>query len=997
MKSYSKIIFIVFFPVIVLYGKTMVINEVMAKNSIVVADDHNEYDDWIEIYNSSSNTIDIAGYYFSDEFENLTKWQIPSGSQKTKITAHGFMILWADEQTEQGVLHLNFKLSGKGDRVAITAPDGITIVDTLSFGRQQSNISYGLKIDGGSERVFFSNPTPGTSNNGQTAHQYAGDVGFSKEAGFYSQSFTLKLSASAGEKIYYTTDGKVPNTNSNSYTVPIEISNTTVLRAVAIKDGALPGKIITHSYIFDNNLHLPVFSLVTAPENLTGRKGILSNRYKNWEKPTHVEYFNSNKQLVLQQDAGVKVHAADNRRQQSLRLYARSGYGEKKFKYAFFKNTSVSSFKRLILRNGANDGIQVGGRNTNIRDLVAHTLFSERSPDNSVSQGQQVDVFLNGQYYGIYNLRERQDKYYIEDHFNEDDIDFLERDALEANTRHAIAGDWTAYNSLEDYVKTHDLSVPENYEHIKQLMDVDNFAEYYLFEIYVGNRDWLSNNIKFWRPRSENGKWRWILWDTEYGLGRDINYSHGRPEWNCLVWATSPGAGWRNTGDNTILIRGLLKNESFKNMFVNRFADMMNSIFLPEHVAYVIDSLKNVIKDDVPRHIKRWGGMTIEKWNRNIESLKQYFVERPAYVRQHIINKFNLDENATYKLTVKSDLQQCGVCVVNTAPMDKSEWEGIYFKGIPVTIKIKQELIDNFIGWEKDGRIFSNNPVLTINSQGDLQIKACFSAQSTPSIIINEINYNSSEDFKCKDWVEIFNAEEDAVNISGWQLKDDDDNHIFVFPENTILNSSEYLVIVRNQEKFSNLYQNVDNFLGEFSFGFGSDSDKVRLYNSESVLVDIVSYKNSDPWPQEADGTGYTLSLKSTDLNNELAENWAVSSEIGGTPGEQNVIQTAITSVSDVPQVFSLEQNYPNPFNPSTNIRYMLPRAANVTLTVYNILGQKIKTLVNNFESAGLKNVFWDGKDESGSSVSSGMYFFRIIADSGEKKYAAMKKGVLLK
>lgn len=246
------------------------------------------------------------------------------------------------------------------------------------------------------------------------------------------------------------------------------------------------------------------------------------------------------------------------------------------------------------------------------------------------------------------------------------------------------------------------------------------------------------------------------------------------------------------------------------------------------------------------------------------------------------------------------------------------------------------------------------------------------------SIVINEINYNSAADRDTEDWVEIYNRSASTVDISGWVIKDSKDDNSFVFPASTSLSAGEYLVIVRDLDDFKVFWPEVTNVVDSIDFNFANSGEIIRLYNSSEVLIDQVEYDDEDGWPTEPDGDGPTLELKDPDLDNSLASSWGASSGFG-TPGSQNslIVSNEETLGQGIPTSLSLSQNFPNPFNPSTNIEYFVKSTSQVSLEVFDILGQKISTLVNRKQTSGTYNVSFDA-----STLPSGIYMYRLTSDN---------------
>ena len=305
---------------------------------------------------------------------------------------------------------------------------------------------------------------------------------------------------------------------------------------------------------------------------------------------------------------------------------------------------------------------------------------------------------------------------------------------------------------------------------------------------------------------------------------------------------------------------------------------------------------------------------------------------------------------------------------------------GKYFSDIPISIKAVPEFGYEFSHWANQPT-FSDSVNLLLDQ--NMTMIAHFSEMQNPyqdMVVINEINYHSSDDFDSGDWVELHNQSNLDIDISQWEFMDSDDSHIFTINDGIVLGSGEYLVLCRDSSDFSQVYPDVQNFIGEIDFGFSNGGELLRLLDNNGGLVDFVSYDDSAPWPVEADGGGVTLELLNPTLDNNSFESWAVSSVELGTPGQQNSSFDALSNDINelLPSVFALHQNYPNPFNPSTNINYDLPEESHVTVTVFDIIGKHVKTLVQDNQSAGFKTIRWDGKNQNNENVAAGMYVYQI-------------------
>ncbi|PIS30311.1 MAG: hypothetical protein COT43_02070, partial [Candidatus Marinimicrobia bacterium CG08_land_8_20_14_0_20_45_22] len=526
-------------------------------------------------------------------------------------------------------LHLNFKISSGGETILLTDSLG-QMVDRVQLGEIPTDISYGRYPDAGPEWKFFSTSTPGSVNN---TNAYAGIVTppvFSFKGGWYSDPFDAILNAQDETVVHFTTDGSEPTETSETYRNPIPITRTTVLRAKAFRSGWMTGQSVTHSYFLDAPHDLPVISISTNPENLwdadsgiyvMGKNASSENPYfganfwQDWERPVNVEMFENTGTPAFNIDAGVKIFGQWSRAfpQKSLVVFARSEYGYGKISYKIFPDRSSNSFESVLIRNSGNDWGY-----TMFRDGLMQGLAEGMNLE--LQAYRPVAVYLNGEYWGLQNLREKVDENYLAEHFDVDpsDVDILENNGV---VNEGEASEWL---ELVDFYTNHDLSVQENYQYVADRIDIDNYINYNVAEIYIDNRDWPGNNVKFWRHRPTNGKWRWTLFDTDFGFGL---YDANAYRFNTLEHAlATDGPDWPNPPWSTLLLRKLVENEEFRLKFINRFADCLNTRFSPAVVVAQWEMKRRVIELEMGRFYERWkAGLfwtSINDWRRNAEVLK---------------------------------------------------------------------------------------------------------------------------------------------------------------------------------------------------------------------------------------------------------------------------------------------------------------------------------------------------------------------------------------
>ena len=479
------------------------------------------------------------------------------------------------------------------------------------------------------------------------------------------------------------------------------------------------------------------------------------------------------------------------------------------------------------------------------------------------------------------------------------------------------------------------------------------------------------------------------MFDTDFGYGI---WNSSAYQNNTLQFALAAnGPGWPNPPWSTLFLRKLLENNSFKNDFINYFADLTNTNFKPENVVNKINSMASVIHPEIPKHSARWNQFTYTQWLTNVQNLRYFASHRLDYLRAYYLQKFNL--TGTALVTLSNSDTTMGSIKINSLNIKTPTWNGIYFFGIPITVKAQPKTGYRFVRWE-DGDT-STYDSLTITLNGALSLNAVFEIDSNynaPNIVINEISYNPSSSFNTEDWIEIYNNGESPVNISGWVYKDSDDAHSFVIPQGTILDSNAYLVLCVDTSLFKPLFPDVDNFIGNVSFGLSGSGELIRLYDNEMNIMDSLTYDDNAPWPTQPDGNGPTLSLKNPDLDNTLGENW--NSSIGyGTPGKINDTFVYVEDEDKIlPTEYSLMQNYPNPFNPSTLIRFSIPKNSFVTLKIYDVIGNEIAILIDEEKSVGNYEIEFSSL-KNNLKISSGVYLYQLRAND----YMQTKKMILIK
>lgn len=947
---------------------------------------------------NGTNVIAIQVHNFNLESSDLTLIPfLTLGMVSPPENAVGL----SDELNIRNVLmHTNFKISPSGETLTLSNSTG-TVLDSITSEVMLSDISRGRQPDGGSDWLFFNKPTPGLPNNtpgypgvmeSPTVSQ-AGDP-------FSNPGYVALESEIPGAIIYYTLDGTYPGSFATPYTAPIYVSRNMVIRAVATKPGWLNSQPITHSYLFDYDGKLPVVSLSTNPEHFWDNdSGIYvmgsnassefpyfgANFWEDWERPIHIEMFEPNGDLGFSIDGGVKICGNYSRAnpQKSLAIFARRIYGYSEIDYQIFPDKNIDQFEAIVLRNSGNDwGI------SHIRDGLVSKIAAEAGV--AAQAYRPTVVYLNGEYWGILNMREKINEHFLASHYAVDanNIDFMESE----NT--VIQGDGSDYTDLINFLKDNDMSAPENYSVISNAIDIDNYIRYIVTQIYIDNWDWPGNNVKYWRPKTDEGSWRWILFDADFafGLFTPNNYAHNMIEFATnpdgpseTIWGWDPW--WPNPPWSTFLLRTLLENESFRNNFINQFADMLNTTFQPNKILETVDEITDLLADEMEDHTARWDG-DVSTWNNNINSLKNFVFMRNIFVWANLKSYLNIP--GTYQIFL-DQLSGGGSINVNSISISEFPWQGMYCDLIPIQLTAVPDPGYRFVGWEG---LDSTNSSIILTTADNTTITAIFEQASgdPTAVVINEINYNSAPGFEVNDWIELVNNTGFTMDLSGWQLKDSDDAHIFVIPEQTTIEDGNFIVIAEDATNFNDYFPDAEPVIGNFDFGFSGGGEEVRLFNANNDLIDHVIYDDDPPWPTESDGEGPTLELINPDLDNAMVESWSASDGYG-SPGAINSSYLTTEEEELIPTDFVVNTNFPNPFNSRTTISYELPDNCLVSIVIYDVLGRKVKSLVKQNQSIGIKSVMWDATNDNGQPVATGVYFYSVRAGESIKT----KKMILLK
>ena len=877
------------------------------------------------------------------------------------------------------VPHANFKINAGGEALYLTAPDG-TLVDQVEQERVPTDFSWARAVDGEPGWKICPTPTPKAANNPQGFEGLGPAVEVAPAGGFYFGGTSVSLTAADPQtRIYYTLDGADPadSTTMLLYEGALDIDSTVVVKARAFAPGLVPGPVSTHSYFVGRDFALPVISLSTHPDNFFNDKiGIYvegtNERYENqrykanygedWERPVHIEFFEPDGSLGFSVDAGVKIIGLAGRTypRKGMALFARNRYGFEAFEHRVFPDLPIERFTSLVLRNSGRDIVD---HSTLFRDELCQALVQDLHFDQQAYRPGLV--YINGAYWGIHNIREKQNEDYLAAHHG---VDPDRVDILELYHRSpppvVVEGDSRHYDDLIEYLTDHSMSDPVHYQYVGTQMHMDHFISYIAAEIYLGNIDWLGNNMKFWRPQTPQGKWRWMLFDVDWGLGR----ASGGANHNTLAMATDPSGPRSYPAWTTFLIRQLFKSPVFARDFANRSADLMNSIFLPGRVDLTIEALKTVLEPELDWHFARWGG-DWDNWERNLAAQARYARQRPEPLRRFIASQLELGGPAMVQL----DAVGPGTIQINSLAVDTFPWQGVYFQEVPIQVTALPAPGYRFDGWVEGPLSESADGVLVLG--GDMVLKARFTADPAAlnRVVINEIRFQDTPDADGEDWVELYNGYQVSVDVSGWVFNDEEDTRPFAIPGRTVIPPGGYLVLCRSEAQFARDYPEVENYIGNFGFGLDQTSELIRLFNGRGALVDALIYDRELPWPAVDEKRGGTLVLRQADLDNQLPESWsAVSGR--GTPGRANEVPTAVEGEDEaLPGQHWLGQNYPNPFNGETTIPFALPRAGRVRIDLYSSLGQRVATPLAGELPAGYhQTVFHTGE------LAGGLYLYTI-------------------
>lgn len=776
------------------------VSEVMPCNISTYMVDQN-YNGWVEVSNDAEHSVDLQGYKFvhykikSDGSIKMEwEWKI---NESIKVSGNGYKVFCfdgseMDSKTER-------KLDSGGGILVIKDQSSVSI-DSFRYEPTLTHISYGIY----NGVAGYMEPTPKQANSQSykslSSRCFAptfNDRG--AQPGVLSNNNTvIYLSTQTdGATIYYTTDGSEPSKdNGNKYNqsigIQVEAFSNMIVRARAYKDGMMSSPILTGTFLFVDEKHnncssgftLPIVSIVTDKENLdndvTGiyTDGAEYNEYSenphtsclpdrklnyvmDWARPANFEYIVNN-QRVLSHEVDIQVMGGCSRKYdvKSLKIKAGNRMGNKntKLEYDFFSDKIGNEYKSLQLRNGGNGHEE---RYIRCRDGFMQSIAKHMNIDYQAYQ--PVAFFLNGEYKGLMGLRERTNKAFVESNYGLDEKDI---DVIEITNKNGVVptcGTIDAYNYLVDFLSTNNPEADDYFDKASKLMDMDEYIDYQIFEQFIVNTDWPANNCKMWRERN-NGRFRWISFDTDFGLGLydESNGNHCVPSVDMFQWSMGAGSrsNWANgdkdkgfTDDTkwkTIIFSNLMKNKTFRDKFLNRYLIQLGTTLKYENVEATWDSISGLVSKEF---CASFDGAQLDNMEK-VRIMLDFAKDRPGYIYSQMLDKDNFPENdgsSLVRLNLASSSSKCHV-LMNGDLVPSSSFSGKYISGRELTVEAIPQVGYRFLGWKSEGE--SNNTEVVVEED---------------PIDTTSLAYTQTREWKCY-------TSKDGMSSKSWRYLDFDDS-----------------------------------------------------------------------------------------------------------------------------------------------------------------------------------------------------------------------------
>ena len=686
------------------------------------------------------------------------------------------------------------------------------------------------------------------------------------------------------------------------------IYKVNVLRFRAYKPGTVPSETVTKTYIIDpagTSLYtFPIVSIVLDSIDLFSNEsgiyvfgdhpdGNYSNKGAAWERISHFEYFEPDGTLGYAQNSRARIHGGGTRHstKKNFRLYGETGENNN-FEYQFFDNLEIDRFKRILIR--------AGGHRPDCfpRDDLANMFTEGLNADQQ--HFKHIILFLNGEYWGIHAIKERVDKYFLQNQFGIDDNEITILDQ-EFDVQDGYAADSLEMAILEDFINVNDMNDPANYQYALDRIDMDSYIDYMCAEIFLSNEDWVYSNVVIWRktgpydpskPAGHDGKFRWVFYDFDGAFGGSCN--------NAYYTVNTLGSATVETGiytSYTRFFRGLLENDGFRARFINRMCDLSNSWFKSTVTTDKLWNLYDKLTPEMLENVERWRypsmatnladraleTPSLDRWNETFDLLDRFLRRRASKVVEDIMQKWSYTD--TSFVTIDVNNLEMGQVKLSSITINEQlqgvdagiyPWTGRYINDVEIPLVAQAYPGYEFVEWLETG---NTNDSIMISINSDSTFTAVFQESSSfQNVLINELMPSNDASYSdifgdFDDWLEFYNPNPYPVSLGNCIMERD--GLTWTIPNDFIIDANGFKILWFDDEEYQG-----ENHV---SFKLPNNEHTVFLKNVNGDIIDQITYPDTETdnsYGRFPNGSGtfanftYPTPLQTNDLASTSAYNY---------------------------------------------------------------------------------------------------------------------------